>query len=380
MAIRTFTKRLFIIINIVVAALFLLACSNVFLRPDKWWFVSLLGLLFPLLLLLVFGFFIFWLLFYSRRLALISLLVMIIGWKSIHAFFAFNFNGKWMSKPANGLRVLTWNVRGWDEFITRKPGASGHRDKMMQFIHEQNPDLLCFQEFFETKNPKWMAANIAYLEQLGYPYHFFSHDYRRQGGGYETETGVIIFSKFPIIDSLQIKYKGNGSFGVPESLIAADINVNGKMIRLFTTHLQSVMFRSKDFRDVSIIKNVDDSMLEASKSLTKKLKRAYTLRCTQADLVRQQLDQSPYPVIACGDFNDVPNSYSYFRILGNRQDAFIKKGSGIGRTYVHLSPTLRIDYIIAAKQFEVLQCKRFVLPYSDHHPIIADFLLPEMTK
>ena len=57
-----------------------------------------------------------------------------------------------------------------------------------------------------------------------------------------------------------------------ESLIAADIDVNGKIIRIFTTHLQSVLFKPKDFRNVEIIRNAEDSILEASRSLAKKLK------------------------------------------------------------------------------------------------------------
>ena len=116
-------------------------------------------------------------------------------------------------------------------------------------------------------------------------------------------------------------------------------------------------------------------MVEASKSILRKLKAGYYFRSSQAEQVRIQLDKSPYPEIICGDFNDVPNSYTYFTIKGNRQDAFIRKGSGIGRTYSNVSPTLRIDYIMANKKLKVKQVKRVVLPYSDHYPIIADLLL-----
>jgi len=374
--IRKFTKRFLIITNIVVAFLFLLACANTFLHPDKWWVISLLGLIFPLLLIIVFGFFIFWLFFYSRRLSLISLFVLIIGWQNIHAFLAFNITKKHVGeKPVNALRVMTWNVRRWDDFITKKAATSGHRIKMMEFIRQQNPDILCLQEFYEPSNSKELVPNIAYIrEQLHYPYYFFSRDYGGKNSKYET--GVIIFSHYPITNTEQIKYDSSGKSIAIESLIEADINMKGKMIRVCTTHLQSVLFRTKDFRDVEIIRNVDDSLLEASRSIVKKLKRAFGLRGKQADAVRSELDKSPYPVIICGDFNDVPNSYTYFRIRGNRQDAFIKKGFGIGRTYIHLSPTLRIDYIMADKKFNILQCSQFSLPYSDHHPVMADMELP----
>ncbi len=58
------------------------------------------------------------------------------------------------------------------------------------------------------------------------------------------------------------------------------------MIRIFTTHLQSVLFKTKDFRNVEIIRNAEDSILEASRSLAKKLKNALGLRGYQADTVR----------------------------------------------------------------------------------------------
>ena len=377
---RKFTKRFIILSNIIVAVFFLLACANAYLHPDKWWFVSLLGLIFPLLLLIVFGFFMFWLFFYSRHWALISLISMIIGWKNIQAFLGFHIGSGFKNeKQAGALRVLTWNVHEWDEFISPKAGASGHREKMMGFLQQQNADVMCFQEFFESHNPKELTDNIVYIQkQLGYPYYFFSHDYHRYDGVFET--GVIIFSRYPVINTVQQKFQKSANIRASESLIAADLNVNGKTIRIFTTHLQSVLFRNKDFHSIEIIKNADDSMLQASKSIVKKLKRAYTFRSAQADLVREALDTSAYPNIICGDFNDVPNSYTYFHIRGNMQDAFIKKGFGIGRTYINLSPTLRIDYIMASPEFTVLQCKRFNLPYSDHHPVVADLQLAGTAK
>jgi endonuclease/exonuclease/phosphatase family metal-dependent hydrolase len=369
---RKFTKPIFIVSNAVIVFLFLLACTNGLIHPTRWWIISFLGLLFPILLFLVLGFFIFWLFTHSRHWALLSLVVMIIGWSNIHSFFAFHPGSGFKPQKTEGaLRILTWNVRSWDEFITKKAGTSGHQPKMLEFLRDQDADLMCFQEFFESHAPRELPGVISIIrDQLHFPYYFFSRDYRRKDGLYET--GVIIFSKYPIRDTTRLRYPGTDSQHATESLIAADLDVNGKTVRIFTTHLQSVLFRTKDFRDIEIIKNVDDSVLEASKSIVKKLKRAYNLRSSQADLVRDQLDQSPYPSIICGDFNDLPNSYTYCRIRGDLQDAFIQKGFGIGRTYVHLSPTLRIDYILADRRFSILQCRKFQLPYSDHYPVVAD--------
>ena len=67
----------------------------------------------------------------------------------------------------------------------------------------------------------------------------------------------------------------------------------------------------------------------------------------------------------------------FVQIKGYRKDAIISSSSGLGRTFAHVSPTLRIDYIMTDRVFEVLQCKRFFLPYSDHYPLVADMRLTQ---
>src|SRR5580658_6671349 len=159
--VRKFSRRIFIISNGAAVLLFLLACANAFLHPGKWWLISLLGLIFPLLVLIVAGFFLFGLFFRScRHWSLISLVALLIGWPNIHTFFAFHLGSDFVSaKAPHTLRVLTWNVRSWDEFTTKKPGASGHRAKMLAFIEQQQADVLCLQEFFESHNPTVLPAN-----------------------------------------------------------------------------------------------------------------------------------------------------------------------------------------------------------------------------
>ena len=81
---RIVTRRAFIALNIIAVILFLVACANAFMHPGRWRVIALLGLLFPLLLLLVFLFFIIGIFLPGwRRWALISLLAMVIGWPNI---------------------------------------------------------------------------------------------------------------------------------------------------------------------------------------------------------------------------------------------------------------------------------------------------------
>ncbi len=375
-SLRKFTKRFVILLNILISLLFLITCCNAFLHPDKWWFISLLAFFFPIFLLILLCFLFLWL-FISPRWSLISLISLIIGWQNIHAFFGMNPGRKdFYHKHENAIRIMTWNVRRWDEFITKKTGASGHRPRMLDMVDKQQADLLCFQEFYEPDDSSF--SNIRYIrDKLHFPYYFFSRDYHNRIAKYTT--GLIIFSRYPILRNERQTF-GQDTSGSTESLIDADIDVNGKRIRIFTVHLQSVLFKPKDFRDVEIIRNAEDSLLQASRSLAKKLKFALSLRGYQADTVRRHLDASPYPVIICGDFNDVPNSYTYFHIRGNRQDAFIASSFGIGRTYIHISPTLRIDYILPDKSFNILQCSKIVSPFSDHHPVLADLQLQDSKR
>lgn len=370
-SLRIFTKRFFILLNIVVGILFLLTCCNAFLHPDKWWFIALLAFFFPLFLLVLIGFLFFWA-FAKPPYLLISIICLLIGWKNVHAFFGFNLaRNDFTRKDSSSIRLLTWNVRSWDEFTTKKVGESHHRIAMLDLIGKQDADILCFQEFYEPTDSS--KSNIRFIQkQLHFPYFFFSREFHSHS--YKYETGLIIFSKYPIVTTSQVYFKSE-AVQKTESLIAADININGKMIRVFTTHLQSVLFKQKDFRNVEIVRNAEDSILQASRSLAKKLKDALGLRGYQADTVRRQLDASPYPLIICGDFNDVPNSYTYFHIRGNLQDAFIKKCFGVGRSYIHISPTLRIDYIFPSEDFKVVQSMRLISPFSDHHAVLTDLQL-----
>ncbi|HYF32417.1 MAG TPA: endonuclease/exonuclease/phosphatase family protein [Chitinophagaceae bacterium] len=370
---RRLTKRFFIITNITLASLLLLSCANAFLHPGQWWLIALLGLLFPLLVLLVFGFLIFWTLIGSRW-AFVSLMALILSWPNLAAFYAWNFSAGFKAeKQPSAVRILSWNVHYFDQMYRQGQQQQSQRIPIINFLKQQDADVLCLQEFFESNSPGY-DSNINYIKQnLDYPYHYFVDDYRLAHNLYKV--GPVIFSRYPIISTQRLEFDGAANMRLSESLISADLNVHGDTIRIYTTHLQSVMFRRRDYQYIEKIKKVEDSLLEASKSIVKKLRQAYSIRGSQAESVRHELDNSPYPSVLCGDFNDVPNSYTYFRIRGGMQDAFISRGAGIGRTYSSISPTLRIDYIFADDRFSIDQCKKVELSYSDHYPVIADLIL-----
>ena len=105
------------------------------------------------------------------------------------------------------------------------------------------------------------------------------------------------------------------------------------------------------------------------------MKHAFEARAKQSELVKKQINASPYPTIITGDFNDVPSSYTYYQIATGWKDAFLEKGFGVGDTYLGISPTLRIDYILANSSWDVKAWEQMDENLSDHHMIMADLLL-----
>ncbi len=356
-------------IHIIVAVAYVLACLAPYLDPATWWIVSLIGLGFALLVVTLVAFIFFWLIFKPKYI-LISLLPLLIGWKSFAVFFAFHLPDKFdYKKPNTVLRVAHWNVARFNELRKNNNKGSQTRIKMMDLIKEQSADVLCIQEFFTSTDPDFYN-NLGYITQeLGYPYYYFSWD----NDAYRQWVGQVIFSRYPIIDSGMVRFPRPA---MPEALIHADLAVNGDTIRIYTTHLQSVQFKKKDYERIESIKNTDEGMVENSKNIFSKLKRGLIYRCRQADVVRETIRQSPYPYLLTGDFNDVPNSYTYFTIRGNElQDAFLKTGLGVGKTFSYIAPTLRIDYILTTPDFSVKQFNRIIKNYSDHYMLVTDLEL-----
>ncbi len=370
---RIFTKRFLVLLNFGVVFIFLMACLAPYLDPQNWWFISFLGLGFPFLLLGVIGFLGWWL-FVKRKYALISAIALLLGFKSISVFFAFHVPRNFVAeKDPLTIRIVNWNVARFIEMKRNNNKGSQARLLMLKQLKEQNADILCLQEFFHSYDSAWYHNLDYFRDSLHYPYNYFSHDI----DGDKHFTGSVIFSRFPIIDSGLIRYPRPT---LPEALMHADIRLKNRIIRVYTTHLQSVQFGKTDYQKIEKIKEGDEGIVSNSKTIFSKVKKGVINRKTQTDIIRQVLGDSPYPVIFCGDLNDVPNSYTYFKIKGRMQDAFIKKGFGVGRTFSSLSPTLRIDYIFADDHFRIDQFKRIAKKSSDHYMLVADIELKTIKK
>jgi hypothetical protein len=82
---------------------------------------------------------------------------------------------------------------------------------------------------------------------------------------------------------------------LPEALLQADIKFNDDTIRIFTSHLQSVQFKKRDYERINDIRNYEDSIVSNSKTIFSKIRKSITNRSLQVGIIKQHLKQSPHP-------------------------------------------------------------------------------------
>lgn len=375
---RRFTHKLLFFLNMVTAVFFLVACVSPYLDPAEWWFVGFSGLALPWLLFILLGFLALWLIIRPKR-AIPTLAVLLIGIPNIRVLFGTSVPGTLKAEKKNGvIRVMDWNVRNFTPYYTDKfsNNVNINEQAIMDEIRRYDPDVLCMQEFFTTDGD-WGADNIkVFCKELGYCHVAFlpvMNYYNKMWGG------NVVLSKFPIVDSGFHRFdrKPNDN---PEGFVSADIIVGKDTVRLFATHLQSFSFKSKDYKDLRRIRESSDSGLAASRSIFYKMRTAFQARASQARELAEAVERSPYPHIVCVDMNDVPNSYAYFTVRGNMHDAFLDKGSGLGKSFhsgnsriLDWLPTLRIDFIMASQDLRTVGYDQVNRKLSDHRALIADF-------
>ncbi len=303
-----------------------------------------------------------------RRYVFISMIALAIGYRQIGVLFSLRHHDFVLKKNEEDVRVMTWNIMGFNGF---KPGVKERElnaDRIFNTLNEYKPDIICFQEYGQFENLNLGRSYLKQMERLGYEYHVLSRDYSRVI--YSYSSGVAIFSKYKIINKEKKPFRSSA-----ESLLFADVVKGQDTFRVFNTHLQSFRFSPQELAQFEKIKNTEKPELRKSRSLFSKMQRAFRNRGAQVDQASPFIEESPYPQIIGLDMNDVPTSYAYWNIRGDRHDAFLEKGFGIGRSFISVLPTLRIDYIFSHPLFEVTQMITLNRRFSDHLPVIADLHL-----
>ncbi|RKE92307.1 endonuclease/exonuclease/phosphatase family protein [Ichthyenterobacterium magnum] len=326
--------KLIVFINSLVAFALLLSYILPYIEPKKFAFLSVLSLAVPFLIIVNILFVVYWLLRVKKQL-LISLIVLIIGYSYLSSLYKFS-SSKDIDDSEN-ISVMNYNVRlfnvfGWieDESVN---------ENIVSFISEEKPDILCIQEY----RPDGAIQLKSY-----YKYEELS--------GKKVKNGQAIFSKFPIIKSGSIEFPNTSN-----NAIYADMVKGSDTIRIYNVHLQSS----------GIDPTVEKLSTETSENLFKRVSKTFKMQQFQTELFMMHKKQCPYKMIVAGDFNNTAYSYVYKEIKGDLQDAFEEAGNGFGRTFDFKFFPVRIDFILADKDFKINSFKTYDVKLSDHYPILA---------
>ncbi|MDE3183397.1 MAG: endonuclease/exonuclease/phosphatase family protein [Bacteroidota bacterium] len=363
---RRFTKKIFILSNMVVGVLFLGGANVQYFNPQHWWFISLFTLALPYLLLLLVLFVLFWL-FIKPGWSIISLLAILSSIHAIKNIFPLHLASDFpIHKKSSNIRIMSWNVELFN--ILHYKDHPEKKQEIIDLINKYDPDLACFQEMVAGENKKAINYFPDIKKALRFTDNFYSYGVKNDFDKYH-HYGIIIFSKYPIIRKQTLVNKPdsyNSTFQFVDIVVAKDT------FRVFNVHLQSLKFSQENLNYLDNGTVPSEGNISESKNIIEKIKLGVLKRASQANFIKDELNHSPYPVIVCGDFNDVPVSYAYETIGKGLQNAFVVKGSGISRTFSSISPTLRIDNIFTDKKFKIEDFTRIKKSYSDHFPIIAD--------
>lgn len=357
-----FFKRLLFLFSLGMAGALILAMLAMYVSPETFWMLAFMGLTFPLLILVNLLLLIIWLFVYPRR-ALVQALVLIIAFPFSRGMFNFTNRFRESNPDENSFVVMSYNVRLFDLYNWTSNKKT--RDSIIDLVHTTNADVVCFQEFFHEDTGKFNTLDTLKKTLRANKVHI---DYSAHVKNVN-HWGIATFSRFPIV--------GKGKLEFPDETdnisIFTDLRIEEDTFRVYNLHLESVRFRTEDYKALeSITGKQDETGLGGPQKILSRMRRAYIRRARQTDIIRRHISESPYPVIVCGDFNDPPASYAYHQISATLEDGFKNSSAGFGATYIGKIPFLRIDYVLYDEEYfgcdsmQVLQKE-----FSDHFPLKA---------
>jgi len=357
-------RRLFYFFNVCFLIVLFLACMACYISPSGAWPLSFLGLAFPLIVILLFVFLILWALWW-QKIFWVNLVALVLCAPFIRTVFAFHFS------PAEekGIKLMSYNVRNFD--LYNWSGNKKTRSKIMGLIGKENPDIVCFQEFYTDDED---FHNAEYLrDSLGYKYYYLHVTYDKwykntsEMKWHHLLWGQAVFSRYQIIDTGVVKFDEPGG----NQCMFADLSVNGKTLRIYNTHLQSIHLGYDDYDTIEELSENQNTNWYRVRNILKKMKHAFAKRAEQAKAVHEHVSKYQGQKIVCGDFNDSPVSYTYQTISDGLSDAFIKQGKGFGPSFDTKLGFFRIDFILPDPSIQVNSYRSIHKALSDHFPVVV---------
>lgn len=344
----SFALLLFIVDIAMVVALLLLAAATVVclitpkVEPEQLGILSVVVLAAPIIYLSMVAVALYWALRWKWTLAFVSLVFVVVATFSTGKYYRADFkqkaDGKYPSKTT--IKVMSYNIAGSNNL------------SLIDTIAQHRPTILCLQEYCSGEEEHWQRLGSKYTS---------------------TATSNSPFS-CEILTNRRILRQGTIDSLPRHYAIWADILIDKDTVRVVNVHLQSTSITAQDIEFVEEHKYMVDSTRNVVlKSISDKLVENNIYRSRQARKVREFIDSSaPRKMIVCGDFNDVPLSYSYNTIAEPLTSTFVAAGSGYSYTFNGFFKLLPIDHLLVSDHFEVLSYEvDHTLRESDHFPVIS---------
>lgn len=264
--------------------------------------------------------------------------------------------------PQNTFKIISWNVLHAEDI--RQPEYPGNRS--IEYMVNSQADIICLAElkdFFSSEIPNFSQSLKDSLFST-YPY--------REG---ITTSDIKILSKYPVerlgkihFDSLnESRYDFfKVSFPNHELIVA--------MVHLYSYGLSDS--ERLVVTDINSVESAKSSVKEFKGSIRKKMKNAFQHRADNATVLREALDEinPDIPLIVCGDFNDVPASWTYNIIRGDDlRDAYSETNFGPAITYNLHAFYFHIDQMLYRGPLEAVSLDIGKINSSDHYPLIGEF-------
>nr|MCU0450089.1 endonuclease/exonuclease/phosphatase family protein [Bernardetiaceae bacterium] len=327
---RVFLSHSLRFLNVILAIFTLLCYACVWVPPSAWWPAGFLALLIPALLIAHGLLAVFWSLRRRWRASLYSWGALAIGYRFVLASFGFHWPAP--EPPGQGFSVLSYNTHLFNVYQSSTPHNDFNR-RHIQWVVDDTADIKCFQEFYNL-DTSVVFNSVDRIKAQGRYQVYFDKASNNDFDGY---MGLAIFSKFPIVHTGCVE----GEVFWPYGAIYADLKIGRDTLRVYNVHLESM---SIDENAIVAAPESRARLERTARRLRQQLRRGMVERSEEVALLADHLARCPYPILVCGDLNDPPYSYPYFRLRDQLTNTFEAVGSGPGFTFNGKLFFLRIDH------------------------------------
>lgn len=350
-------KTLLKIATLIFYAITAICAFGGYISPHIFAMPSVLVLVFPYMLAASIVLIVAWICFKSWITAAAGVLMIIICWAPASTQMPMHSSAK-PTPGATTFTLLTWNVAHGKDFTN--PEYEGNRT--FETILAKDADIVCLQEMknFSQKLIPNMSPALYDSVCRKYPYRekYEAHD-------------VMFFSKFPFIRLPQAEdhYYPNARF--------ARFNINGNKFLLCNVHLTSYKLDDNEQSIISSIRSpegIENSLKNFKNDIYTKLKVSFPIRANVAKNLIWNIREYRGPVIVCGDFNDVPASWTYrLFIKDGFEDAYTQTNILSVPTFYNHLLYFHIDQILYRGMIKPLKVDRINVKSSDHYGLVAEF-------